>query len=123
MDLDITICRIRHLRLSGNEIQALYPLGYARVLKLDVSRNKIQYLYDGDFSRIQDTNSVELQGNQIKWINSETFSPIQSSLKYLDLSFNRITSINGSIRNLSELVFLNLAYNSIQVITILIPDP
>lgn len=112
------ICRIRHLRLAGNELQYVTSVGDVRVLKLDISRNKIQHLADKDFHFIKETTSLELQENQIQRIESRTFSPIESSLRYLDLSSNRICSINGSLRFLSRLEFLNLDKNSIQVINI-----
>lgn len=105
---------VEQLMLDGNLLQSLnICLSFNHISRMTVTGNKIQYLLAEDF--VHKTDDLELQDNEIRRINRNTFEYIRFSLKYLDLGYNHITSINGSIRDLPRLEELCLDYNSIQV--------
>lgn len=89
-----------------------------KLKKLEIIGNQIQLLTDKDFMSVFGTQKLLLRGNQIRRIDTDTFKPFNTSLLELDLSSNKITSINGSVKYLSNLRMLNLSYNSIEVIFI-----
>lgn len=82
---------------------------------MEVAEKKIQFLTAEDFMSDYNTTGLVLRENQIQRIDTDTFISVNSSLKSLDLSSNKIVSLNGSVRYLTALTKLYLSNNSIQV--------
>lgn len=104
------------LNLIGNNLRSseLF-LRYHKFVKVKLARNRIQYLSKDYFTEMNITENMELQENQIRRIDTSTFETLRNKLETLDLSSNRISSLNGSVRYLSALTLLNLTNNLIQV--------
>lgn len=107
---------MKELSLSGNNLQNLgFILRFLRTDTLRINKNRIQILKEEDFSTRNNILHLYLQKNRIQKIETTTFKPISIQLQTLDLSYNLITSVNGSIRYLSSLRLLILDYNLLQV--------
>lgn len=107
---------ILYLKLNGNELSYLNDcLKCLRLTELELIGNQIQFLTENDFISVSMIGKLLLRENQIRRIDAGTFKPFNTSLWELDLSFNEITSINGSVKYLSNLSILNISHNSLQV--------
>ena len=84
---------------------------------LKVDGNQIQNLTDTDFLWTRAIEILDLHGNEIRRIDTETFKSIRESLYSLDLSFNLLSSVNKSVRYLYELRRMKLSHNRIEVKT------
>lgn len=114
--LDTCTFRIGSLELAGNKLHRLTnSLRYSEIRKLNISGNQLQHLTEEDFSLVLKIEELYLRENQIRQINTHTFKTIRNSIKHLDLSFNNIVFINGTVRKMHELITLNLAFNKLQV--------
>lgn len=114
--LDSTLW-MKKLFLNGNKLLNLNDcLRCLEHNKLEVIGNQIQFLTETDFMSVSIAWILVLRENQIRWIDTNTFKSFTASLQLLDLSFNNITSVNGSVKYLSKLSKLYLSHNSIQVI-------
>lgn len=82
---------------------------------MNVAKNQIEYLTASDFLLYNGTGDLEYRKNQIQRIDNDAFRHAKRYLVYLKLSVNKITSINGSVMYLSQLRWLDLSHNSIQV--------
>lgn len=82
---------------------------------MNVAKNQIEYLTESDFLLYNGTGDLEYRKNQIRRIDNGAFRHARRYLVYLKLSVNKITSINGSVMYLSQLRWLDLSHNSIQV--------
>lgn len=105
------------LNLIGNKFTR--PNKYLRriqFVKVKIARNQIQDLTNEDFQKTHTTENIDLQENQIRRIDTDTFKTLRKKLNKLDLSSNLIFSLNGSVRYLSQLRMLNLTNNMIEVI-------
>lgn len=107
--------------ISNLKILTFYVLGTSmfRFEDLRLEGNELQYLTENDFRFVYKIKELYIQKNQIIRIDTHTFRKVRTSLESLDLSSNDITFINGSIRHMWELYYLNLAFNSIKVSNIL----
>lgn len=109
------------MKLNGNELLNFNEcLRCSQLNKLEMTGNPMLFLTETDFISVYKTEDLLLRKNQIRQIDTDTFKPLNTTLKELDLSSNKITSINGSLKYLSNLRMLNLSYNSIQVTSIFI---
>lgn len=107
---------MKRLYLSENKLQTLNTtLQLTQMEEVQIARNQLQYLTNQDLRGVHNTYNLEFQQNQISRIDTGTFAPITNDLHYLDLSYNLITSLNRSVRMLSQLKLLNLTHNLIQV--------
>ena len=107
---------VKRLYLNGNRLKALDTvLQNTQMEEVQIAGNQIEYLAEGDFHDVHSTNNLEFQENKIQRIDTKTFEPLRNHLHYLDLSYNFITTLNGSLRYISQLKLLNLTHNLIQV--------
>ena len=110
------VIQIKNFILTGNKLQIFgLLLRNLQIRDLLVDENRIRLLTDKDFTFYNNISFIHLEKNEIGRIDTDTFQPIRFHLRSLILSHNNITSLNGSLRNLSKLQTLNLKYNSIQV--------
>lgn len=102
--------------MIGNKLTNLRCiLGEKEFVQLKASKNQIQYLSVDDFKTVKSIQNIELQENEIREIDTNTFITLRKKLKKLDLSSNSISSLNGCVRYLSHLRLLNLTNNKIEV--------
>lgn len=102
--------------MIGNKLTNLRCiLGEKEFVHLKASKNQIQYLSNDDFKTVKSIQNIELQENEIREIDTNTFITLRKNLKKLDLSSNSISSLNGCVRYLSHLRWLNLTNNKIEV--------
>ena len=80
---------------------------------LDLSFNKIENLPEGFFSKTK-LEIFRMAFNKLNEIPVKALNPVQSSLKHLDLSGNRIKLISDTLLNqIQNIVYLDLSFNSI----------
>lgn len=126
-----SVCRLTsltRLRLDNNRLTRLPDnclTNLTSLLSLGAPRNSITGLQDGLFDGLRQLDRLELTGNRISSIGLRVFngSSMLTSLKYVDLSYNRIQTlepwpdyvgING--RRLSKAP-IDLSFNRISSFT------
>ena len=111
--------KLQMVYLNNNALSELNPglFGNHRYLKVvDLSWNRLNTLPEQLFQR----TSLEIfraAHNSLHEIPIKSLNPVQSTLKHLDLTGNRITTISDSqLNQIQSLVELNLAQNHITII-------
>ncbi|XP_054720894.1 toll-like receptor Tollo [Uloborus diversus] len=105
---------VKAVYLSENRFQNLdRTLQFSRALLAEVAFNHLQILTADDFRGSRRLLNLNLCGNAIERIDTLTFLPLKDELNHLDLSFNSIKVLNGSVRYLTHLISLNLSSNFI----------
>ncbi|XP_029034118.2 protein artichoke [Osmia bicornis bicornis] len=104
---------LTHLHMEFNRIAALStelikPTS-SSLVRLALTRNLMREIPAGLFRDFENLIGIELSGNMLSSISSDTFSGLEDTLLDLDVSFNRLTSI-GELA-LKKLISLNLAGN------------
>lgn len=92
-----TQLKLKHLNLSGNEVQVLTKdsLKGLRVLtELDLSFNRLEELSANTFRDLQSLEVLRLRGNQIVHMSEELFKPVKL-LRELYLDHNQLLRIPG----------------------------
>ncbi|GIY34694.1 protein toll [Caerostris darwini] len=108
----------RSLRLDHNLFTSLGPvLLYNPVWNFSMANNLIAHLGPEDLQGEQTLRHLDLQGNVIAQVERLTFAKVSDQLLSLDLSRNRIKSLQGCLQNLTDLKVLNLSHNRIEVFT------
>ena len=107
---------ISTLELEGNQLQNLHTyLRNSQIYYLDVSKNNLEFLTEENFNFVYGLTYLKLQENEIRRMERDAFKFIRKDLFSLDISYNKISSINGSLKYLSKLERLYLSYNFLQV--------
>ncbi|GIY98299.1 hypothetical protein CEXT_170861 [Caerostris extrusa] len=81
---------------------------------LSLTGNRIAMLRPEDFSQMLGLRSLRLQNNDIGQVDTNSFLFLRNFLQLLDLSQNKIHSLQGCVRFHSALRFLNLTDNRIE---------
>ncbi|GIX95494.1 uncharacterized protein CDAR_169611 [Caerostris darwini] len=81
---------------------------------LSLTGNRIAMLRPEDFSQMLGLRSLRLQNNDIGQVDANSFIFLRNFLQLLDLSQNKIYSLQGCVRFHSALKFLNLTDNRIE---------
>lgn len=110
--------RLANLYLDFNRVAALSSeiLGSIQpedIKYLSLSRNVIRELPSGSFQMFKNLRYLDLSGNSLAYINSETFIGLETSLRELRISQNRITGIGSAPVVLKRLRILDLSDNNI----------
>ncbi|GIX70611.1 hypothetical protein CDAR_459801 [Caerostris darwini] len=104
------------LRLDHNLFTSLGPaLRYHRVWTFSMAHNLIAHLGPEDLQGDLRVRHLDLQGNVIAQVERLTFAKVRGLLLSLDLSRNRIKSLQGCLQSLIRLETLNLSHNRIEV--------
>ncbi|GIY29254.1 hypothetical protein CDAR_254021 [Caerostris darwini] len=104
------------LRLDHNLLTSLGPaLRYNPMKNFSMADNLIAHLGPEDLQDERRVRHLDLQGNVIAQVERLTFATITGRLLSLDLSRNRIESLQGCLQNLTKLLVLNLSQNRIEV--------
>ncbi|CAL1270621.1 unnamed protein product [Larinioides sclopetarius] len=107
--------KVKHVDLNKNMLSTVSrSLQYSQVWDVEMAENCIEALGPGDFHDVKGIQKVDLQGNLISKVDPFTFKEIRRDLVHLDLSRNRICSLQGCVRNLYLLTWLNLTSNMIE---------
>ena len=111
--------KLQSVFLQDNNLTEVNPSLFnsqKHLQEVDFSSNKFESLPEQLFQR----TSLEIfkaSGNRLTEIPIKALNPVQSTLRYLDLSGNLITTISDSqLNQIQLLVYLDLSYNSISVI-------
>ncbi|GIZ02296.1 uncharacterized protein CEXT_504511 [Caerostris extrusa] len=92
------------LRLDHNLLTSLGPaLLYNPVWNFSMANNLIAHLGPEDLQGEQTVRHLDLQGNVIAQVELLTFAKVSDQLLSLDLSRNRIKSLQGCLQNLTNL--------------------
>ena len=83
--------------------------------ELSLAYNIIREIPEGTFKDLKNLRILNLHGNKIDQVNSETFMGIESNLEYMDLGFNIISDIKQI--SYPSLRHLNLERNMIKNIS------
>ncbi|GIX95509.1 protein toll [Caerostris darwini] len=87
---------------------------YSRIKLLSMTGNRIAMLRSEDFVQLVELRSLSLRNNDIGQVDGNTFPFHRNFLQLLDLSQNKIHSLQGCVRFQSALLYLNLEYNRIE---------
>ncbi|OXU20991.1 hypothetical protein TSAR_016495 [Trichomalopsis sarcophagae] len=108
-----------HLHLEFNRIAALsseiFRASVPRLISLSLTRNLVRELPARLFFHFDKLMSIDLSGNMIPTVSQLTFLGVEDTLIFLDLSYNRLTSV-GELQ-LRNLVSLNLAGNQLRKVS------
>lgn len=106
---------IKELVLASNEIEditdAFKGLTLLRVLSL--KNNVVSHVQDGTFSDNPGLVEINLSHNKLQWIGRNAFKGLVT-LNKLILRGNQLLSLNGSVRNLPFVQYLDASFNAIQ---------
>ncbi|CAK1554943.1 unnamed protein product [Leptosia nina] len=80
---------------------------------LDLCRNKITKLTEEDFKDIQELEHLLVADNQISKIERHA---VPKGLKHVHLGINKLTSLNGALRDLDELEWIFINANDLKSI-------
>lgn len=110
--------RLSNFYLDYNRIAALSSeiLGSIQpddIKFMSLSRNVIRELPPGSFQTFTNLRYLDLSGNSLANINTETFSGLEGSLRELHVSQNRLTGIGNTALGLRRLRILDLSDNNI----------
>ncbi|GIY27077.1 protein toll [Caerostris extrusa] len=94
--------------------QSQNSLKVGQIAHLSLAGNHIQNLSSEDFRELDEVRYLHLQNNFISTVERFTFTVIRYDLMFLDLSRNKIRSLQGCVRFLSVLNYLNLTDNRIE---------
>lgn len=100
---------IRNFNLRTLTADHLASMSELNELKLQL--NGIQSVTNGSFASLNKLQRLDLSENLIENFTSATFNGLQNSLRYLDLSSNRLKSIDDSFLGFAEIEQLNLHNN------------
>ncbi|KAL8219698.1 UNVERIFIED_CONTAM: hypothetical protein K2H54_031354 [Gekko kuhli] len=108
------LTNLRTLNLRNNHISVLFPLIFHSLGKLrilDLGGNNIRRLTSRWLEGLRSLSNLYLDGNRIGYIRSNDFTPIQSTLKVLDLKGNQITYISMQQHNAPPFSNLSKVYD------------
>ncbi|RNA10356.1 insulin-like growth factor-binding complex acid labile subunit [Brachionus plicatilis] len=94
--------------ISGNGLQMVPDDRFAElnVLKIDLSHNSIYKLSADTFRDILRLNELDLSSNKLRYLNPNTFIPIENSLETLVLSDNYLTQMESiRLTNLAKKLY------------------
>lgn len=112
--------KMTHFSLLGNKLKYLDRNIFYNNRKLEVIRlgnNEEVELFDGLLSNLDRLKELRINNCNLKNISGNMFTN-STSIKYLDLSFNRIEYLNSSLDNLTSLKTLKLARNKLSSISL-----
>ncbi|XP_031825889.2 toll-like receptor Tollo [Nomia melanderi] len=113
---------LRSLNVSSNRLVALPPELFSKTKELReliLSNNSLAVLAPGLLDNLDELQYLDLSSNELtnRWVNRDTFSRLVR-LVILDLSFNRLTRIDGHVfKGLYSLQILKLENNDIETLT------
>ena len=119
---------LKRLYLDHNRIGGLHDgtfKGLQSLMILDLSHNRITGLHDGTFDGLQSLGSLDLSYNGITFIGIRVFSnsSVLTRLRVLDLSYNKLTSLEPwwyyrcILGSMMSPVVINLNHNLISNFT------
>ncbi|GIY33098.1 uncharacterized protein CDAR_439961 [Caerostris darwini] len=104
------------INLGHNLLFSLGPaLSYSHVKHFSMNHNLIAHLGPGDILSVPELQELYLQGNVISRMERLTFVNVRKTLRFLNLSHNRIKVLGGCLQNFTVLYALNLSHNRIEV--------
>ncbi|CAG9781972.1 unnamed protein product [Diatraea saccharalis] len=80
---------------------------------LDLCRNKITSLTEDDFRDIQELEHLLVADNQISKIERDA---VPKAMKHIHLGINKLTSLNGALRDLDDLEWIFINANNLKSI-------
>ncbi|GIY69182.1 protein toll [Caerostris extrusa] len=106
---------VKRVYLNKNLLTSLgRTLRFSQMTEVTMAYNRIQNLGFEDLRGVHGVQDLDLQGNVITSVERFTFNNIRKDLIYLDLSQNKIRTLQGCVRYLSLLTSLNLTDNQIE---------
>ncbi|XP_060114464.1 toll-like receptor 13 [Heteronotia binoei] len=108
------LTNLRTLNLRNNHISVLFPQVFhslGKLRTLDLGGNNIRRLTNRSFEGLMSLSNLYLDGNRIEYINSKDFTPVQSTLKVLDLKSNKITYISMKQHGAPPFSFLSKVHD------------
>lgn len=104
---------IEKVDLSHNTLNTIPhdTIDHSKCIRLDLQGNKLE-VFPCAISQIRTLKKLDLANNNISKMEDDAFAKL-GNLVELDLSFNNLTYLPSSIRNLTKLKKLNLSGNNI----------
>lgn len=109
--LSLTLQNVGLTEIPLNEIRTLRSLR-----TLDLSNNRIKHVKSASFRELTQLSTLRLAFNPDLMLDKDAFFGIERSLKNLNLKGNNLKNVPETIKDLTELAFLDLAQNQIREI-------
>lgn len=108
---------LTHVDLSHNKISEVGDTlaNMKLIRKLRLQGNSLKRLKTSDLANLNDLEEIFLQNNELEIIDEKLFDK-KVNLKYIDISYNKLTKFD--INEVSSLEHLNLEHNSLSNFTI-----
>ncbi|XP_048004885.1 leucine-rich repeat-containing G-protein coupled receptor 4 isoform X2 [Leguminivora glycinivorella] len=110
---------LEHLLIANNEISKIERHALPKALKhIHLGINSLNSL-NGALRDLDELEWIFINANNLKSLENELPTLAEDEfaeaevLAYLDISYNQIKSLNGSLRSLKSLRYLNLTYNAL----------
>ncbi|KAK7109545.1 hypothetical protein V1264_013571 [Littorina saxatilis] len=112
------LTRLKHLDLSHNVLSFLPPGSLPSALYcVDLSFNNLTELREDVFNALIELKSLNLSHNSIREIQLGVFHKGMKGLKWINLAYNNLTTLEPWPYVLSTSVFVNLSHNMISHLT------
>ncbi|KAH9362706.1 hypothetical protein HPB48_001197 [Haemaphysalis longicornis] len=107
--------RMRELKLSSNEIRDVTDAfkGLTLLRKISLRCNLVTHIPDDAFSDNHELAEINLCENKILWMGTNAFRGLVT-LNTLLLQGNELLSLNGSLRHLPKIQYLDASFNAFQ---------
>ncbi|XP_077543478.1 uncharacterized protein LOC144155739 isoform X2 [Haemaphysalis longicornis] len=110
-----TTRRMKELTLSSNKINDITDAfkGLTLLRKISMESNLVTHIPDDAFSDNSELTEINFSQNKIRWVGRNALKGLVK-LRGLFLQGNELLSLNGSLRHLPEIRFLDASFNAIQ---------
>ena len=108
---------LKELDLSNNSISDLFRetfFGLANLSQLVLNQNYLTHLNDFVFYELSSLEKLQLKSNQIEFVSSNMFNCSNSSIIEINLSENRVKSLNFLQTCFGKLKKIDLSFNKIE---------
>lgn len=107
--------RLKELKLSSNMIHDITDAfkGLTLLRKISMRSNLVTHIPDDAFSDNSELAEINLSENKIRWVGRNALKGLVTLNKLL-LQNNQLVSLNGSVRNLPKMRYLDASFNAIQ---------
>lgn len=107
--------RMKELKLSSNQIHDITDAfkGLTLLRKISMRSNLVTHIPDDAFIDNSELAEINLSENKIRWVGRNALKGLVTLNKLL-LQGNQLVSLNGSIRNLPKIRYLDASFNAIQ---------
>lgn len=116
------LSKVEVLSLADNPIPEIPRESFeymSNIGTLDIARGKIKTVRSDDFSHLKNLQTLVIASNEIELLERDCFP---KTLNHLHIGRNQVSSLNGTIQNLSDLTLLFINGNKLTTLEEELPD-